>query len=626
MTIPWWWNAILIITTTIVVDAWMMPNPTKRYSSRLHDSIQPTCFSFGGTYLVPVTSIQDEDNDFISNVIQVPTYAAVGNNNDVDDTDTTGVHDNSRNHYEQQGGMERLGLEGVLSNHHHHYNDDKDEEWLSFPQACVLQECEEILSSARHLIKPFNVGLNHHGAMQVVVSPKASQRLAAKLAPFIDIPRTSSTNAAPPRISYAGINARWRIYEYNPNSIESFQPHVDVGFPPSGINTNTSSLVWDTSNGTIQSRLTLLLYLNDDFEGGHTRFYAPSSGKDENDLDLLCSIQPKQGSVLLFPQAVGQEQAAYAKQHWPLHEGSPVRSGRRAKYVIRSDVMFCVDYEIDNDNDDNDNVLFRHDKVVRDAFLPRDHNNVQRATNHLYQPHMGVEHVGAFLYSFVRFTKAQYVVEIGSGYTTAWILQALHDNKQELHRMLQLGDERCRLMDWPWTNRKVVLEKTTNDGNSKNGQCGPRLLCIDNCLHQKETATGATLVAETLGLKEYLTFMEGVDAFDVVDIEEESVDVLWCDFGVGDRMIEFLRLYWPSVRPGGFLVCHSTLTNQQTREWVEAVRRRGREDETGLPEGTYTEMSLLEPHKHYQNSLTLLQKRVGKSGRPYEEPIYSQFA
>ena len=63
------------------------------------------------------------------------------------------------------------------------------------------------------------------------------------------------------------------------------------------------------------------------------------------------------------------------------------------------------------------------------------------------------------------------------------------------------------------------------------------LLCIDNCAHQKETATGAAAVAQNLGLSQYFEFIAG-DAYDM-QFDAESIDLLWCDFGVGARMREF---------------------------------------------------------------------------------------
>ena len=56
------------------------------------------------------------------------------------------------------------------------------------------------------------------------------------------------------------------------------------------------------------------VYLNDDFEGGHTAF-----------LDFGVTTAPRTGTALLF-------------QHYMLHEGCNVVAG--TKYVLRSDVMY----------------------------------------------------------------------------------------------------------------------------------------------------------------------------------------------------------------------------------------------------------------------------------------------
>lgn len=381
-------------------------------------------------------------------------------------------------------------------------------------------------------------------------------------------------------------------------------------------------LLWDDCppDQEIISRLTVLMYLTDDFVGGETKFYQPvseaaSTGGDAT--PVIASVRPVAGSVLVFPQAVGEEAVEYARHHWPLHEGAPVVSGKRPKYVIRSDVLFVT--QPDEIVTAEELHLFEHDSLVRQTFMPRSPIMDQNFLSHLsslYNPHMGVENIGVFLYSFVRFTKVKRIVEIGAGYTSLWILQALKDNDDELNRIRSLQREgKCRLLDWPWTVPDVIEHH--NDSPSS-------LLCIDNCLHQKETATGAAAVARTLGLDSYMEFVCG-DAF-YFDMEDESVDVLWCDFGVGSRMQEFISKAWSSIRPGGFLLCHSTLTNQKTRDWLDAARARKGEAETGMPPDDYVEISLLEPHKQYQNSVSIFQKRRGLNGDEFREPVYSEFA
>jgi prolyl 4-hydroxylase len=94
-----------------------------------------------------------------------------------------------------------------------------------------------------------------------------------------------------------GLNERLRFYRYTPG--QSFSPHTDGYFL--------------RANGE-RSLLTLILYLNDDYTGGETRFFQPEK-----------LIVPRRGQALLF-------------SHGLWHEGLPVTSG--CKYVLRTDVIY----------------------------------------------------------------------------------------------------------------------------------------------------------------------------------------------------------------------------------------------------------------------------------------------
>lgn len=95
-----------------------------------------------------------------------------------------------------------------------------------------------------------------------------------------------------------GMNERFRFYRYDPGQV--FRWHVDGAYR--------------RPNGEM-SRLTFMIYLNDDFEGGETHFEAQS-------------VKPEKGMALLFA-------------HGYLHEGGEVFAGR--KYVLRSDIMFAAE-------------------------------------------------------------------------------------------------------------------------------------------------------------------------------------------------------------------------------------------------------------------------------------------
>lgn len=92
-----------------------------------------------------------------------------------------------------------------------------------------------------------------------------------------------------------GLNERFRFYKYKPG--QEFRPHRDGSF---------------VRNAKERSAYTLLIYLNDNIEGGETEF--PKH-----------SIQPKTGAAIIF-------------KHDIRHAGLPIIKG--TKYVLRTDIMY----------------------------------------------------------------------------------------------------------------------------------------------------------------------------------------------------------------------------------------------------------------------------------------------
>lgn len=92
-----------------------------------------------------------------------------------------------------------------------------------------------------------------------------------------------------------GINEMFRFYKYDPD--QRFKRHIDGRFK---------------RNENEESRITFMVYLNDDYSGGSTKF-------DE------VNIVPQKGTALCFI-------------HEQKHEGTPVIEG--TKYALRSDVMY----------------------------------------------------------------------------------------------------------------------------------------------------------------------------------------------------------------------------------------------------------------------------------------------
>ncbi len=120
--------------------------------------------------------------------------------------------------------------------------------------------------------------------------PAAADELFRRLRPHL--PETMGA------LRLIGVNERLRFYRYRLG--QRFAPHMDH---------------WHRSNDRQITLHTVLVYFNDDFEGGETRFME----------QIECVVRPKRGMVAIF-------------QHKIRHEGCEVRRG--IKYAMRSDVIY----------------------------------------------------------------------------------------------------------------------------------------------------------------------------------------------------------------------------------------------------------------------------------------------
>ena len=137
----------------------------------------------------------------------------------------------------------------------------------------------------------------------------------------------------PPSYKAVGLNRRFRCYRYRPGA--TYRPHIDGAWPGSGLSSPSDGgdgggdYVYDTYNDRL-SKMTFLIYLNEDFDGGETKFYCPS-GRSEGGLDRQ-GIVPTAGSALVFMH--GDVSGAV------LHEGAGVTRG--TKYVVRTEVLCMI--------------------------------------------------------------------------------------------------------------------------------------------------------------------------------------------------------------------------------------------------------------------------------------------
>lgn len=167
-----------------------------------------------------------------------------------------------------------------------------------FPQTLLEDvlspfECEDLINRAQPLLRYVDEARSEDDAAQIVTIAKPrNYQLAVVHDPLSELLYRRIVASLPS--SAQSLNPRLRVLRYGPG--EDFPFHFDLS----------------VRHETLESLITVIAYLNDDFVGGETSFDA-------------AAVAPRRGSVLLFDHRI-----------W--HAGKPIKTG--IKYVLRTDVMF----------------------------------------------------------------------------------------------------------------------------------------------------------------------------------------------------------------------------------------------------------------------------------------------
>jgi prolyl 4-hydroxylase len=181
-----------------------------------------------------------------------------------------------------------------------------DKELFTLAHVLSPAECARMIAWAESQgfhEAPVTVGINRYmmipdlrnNTRVMVDDPAMAQSLWPRLEPFM--PKRIGAYCA------VGLNERFRYYRYE--SGQQFDWHRDGAF---------------VRSDDEQSFLTLMLYLNDDCDGGTTDFMFVT--------DDELRVVPRMGMGLVF-------------SHPLYHRGAPVLAGK--KYVLRTDVMYRRD-------------------------------------------------------------------------------------------------------------------------------------------------------------------------------------------------------------------------------------------------------------------------------------------
>ena len=181
------------------------------------------------------------------------------------------------------------------------------------------KECKRLINLAQ------NIGFTHAGlaigndTYRVNLAARNNTRVvldAPHMAKELWERVKSAVDAKHEGATLTGLNDRFRVYQYEQG--QRFFPHVDVRtIVPRG-----------------ETRQSFMIYLNDEFEGGSTRFFEmkeKTSRRGEGrgrkfDNRVRFSVRAPTGSIVVF-------------DHLLLHEGAEVTSG--IKYAVRSDLIYA---------------------------------------------------------------------------------------------------------------------------------------------------------------------------------------------------------------------------------------------------------------------------------------------
>ena len=206
----------------------------------------------------------------------------------------------------------------------------------------------------------------------------------------------------------------------------------------------------------------------------------------------------------------------------------------------------------------------------------------------LKSPSMGTEVLSPLLYNLIMFERPRKILEIGAGLTSMYILKALFDCDKKIEE-----------------ERNNLSSNTLIDPYYFNNIRPAKLHVIDDLSHGKTTADKVSQKSQDMGFGHLLEFHQAdfTSYADKLPAEELPFDLIWLDCGNLYYYETFKQLYFPLVnKNGGLILIHSLLTNFHGQMFLKQLK---------LLQATknfndFELISLLEPHKRRQNSLTML--------------------
>jgi hypothetical protein len=226
----------------------------------------------------------------------------------------------------------------------------------------------------------------------------------------------------------------------------------------------------------------------------------------------------------------------------------------------------------------------------------------------LFHPGMGTEHIGPLLHAVACMQRPRTILAVGAGYSTVFLLQALADIEQERARDEAILAGR---IDDP-ARRELLLPDA---GPTDRDREPARLIVIDDFSDDRGRLRHLDRCIDQLGLAS-LVVVHRQRYQDWQAPTRFRADLVWLDCGHQLDYSDLCNRFWPLVsEEGGLLAMHYTYVDIQpladeppvliAGPWINAAKSQ--HARLG-PHATFELLSLVEPHKRRQGSVSWLRK------------------
>jgi predicted O-methyltransferase YrrM len=247
-----------------------------------------------------------------------------------------------------------------------------------------------------------------------------------------------------------------------------------------------------------------------------------------------------------------------------------------------------------------------------------------------YRVTSGTEYMAPWLYSLIRMTRPQTVLEFGSGYTTLFMLQALAENEQVIEKekaqlrekTLLLGD--LNALDLTGQQTRPSLDQWAQaPGWACNADprfylrpYQPHLISFERLPPADAYIREVETAVEKIGLRHLFTYVAAPDfSRAAIPADRQPVDLIFND---SHHYREVFRTFWPALNPErGMFIFHNV---PAVKRWWDAIEWMKQER---VAENDLEVLILEEPHKYNQNGCAVLRKTTAykpsyESADPYQ--------